>query len=652
MAMVIALCAFGCGGDDWKSTSMNKPGEVIPQSMGGFIAETENYIYYINGSTSYGDDNEFGTPVKGALMAAEKSTLGTDNVKTEIVIPKLFVASDYSAGVYIYDGYVYYGSPSTEKNNSGLVASSELTFAKTKLDGTNTKTYFTVDQLSYTYRFVKNANGQVCLVYYDAIDQAIKCFNTVTEKEVVVAKTDVETSGVESLKNFVFLNGTGVDGAIVAFTTTIYAEKYSADKSQRAEETYNKLYVYGAGDAKEVGNEFYGKAVLKGSVDNELRYEILLFNNDALFYSESNLLGETKNYAIKTGATDDTDKVLIKNAEFVSVENKIIPIVEGGKVVDYKVYAFVFGDDVQDSSGNTVASSKNYIVETSLCKNVMNNYERLAKIGANSKLVNIISHGDKVYAYYVNSMTKLARVELTNQPSGENAGDFNKEVIVSTDSIASAWYMPEFVTCERAGGAQETFVFYLDNTTEGASYVHMVKVYDSVNGVQELEKDTNDDGTNDTYYIEGQTMLGKINKADKFNLAIEKLKAVPSIIDWEEKDGKIVCNEKVQIAVDAYNKLMAEFGEDEVEENYGEANMKKLNNVKRAARATELLAKLDNINNYSTLTEAEQTQMKADYNTAKAYMNGISYIDDVAVLDMIENNLKWAFYEKAPKLFG
>ena len=66
------ICAFGmvaCGDNDWQGTSMKSPGAVL--SNGGFLAETENYVYYINGFTSYGDDNEFGTPVKGSLMAAE-----------------------------------------------------------------------------------------------------------------------------------------------------------------------------------------------------------------------------------------------------------------------------------------------------------------------------------------------------------------------------------------------------------------------------------------------------------------------------------------------------------------------------------------------------------------------------------------------------
>ena len=68
----------------WTSTKMTNWGEV--KSIGGFIAETDNYLYFIGGSTSSSGDNTFGTPVKGSLMVADKSDLN----KVEIAVPKLF----------------------------------------------------------------------------------------------------------------------------------------------------------------------------------------------------------------------------------------------------------------------------------------------------------------------------------------------------------------------------------------------------------------------------------------------------------------------------------------------------------------------------------------------------------------------------------
>ena len=44
----------------------------------------------------------------------------------------------------IEEGYVYYGTPSTEKNSSGAIAKEDITFMRTKLDGSgDTDVYFT-----------------------------------------------------------------------------------------------------------------------------------------------------------------------------------------------------------------------------------------------------------------------------------------------------------------------------------------------------------------------------------------------------------------------------------------------------------------------------------------------------------------------------
>ena len=74
LAVSILLSLSACGKKDkWNGTSMTSPGNVV--SVGGFIAETENYLYYINGIGSSTESNTFGAPVKGALMAVAKSDL-------------------------------------------------------------------------------------------------------------------------------------------------------------------------------------------------------------------------------------------------------------------------------------------------------------------------------------------------------------------------------------------------------------------------------------------------------------------------------------------------------------------------------------------------------------------------------------------------
>ena len=121
MLVVCLLCSslIACANNNWSGSNISlrpaNAGSVVEN--GGFIAETENYVYFINGMADSNADNTLGTPIKGALLVADKSDLS----KTEIAVPKLFVASNSSAGLFIDGEYVYYGTPSTEKDKKGNV---------------------------------------------------------------------------------------------------------------------------------------------------------------------------------------------------------------------------------------------------------------------------------------------------------------------------------------------------------------------------------------------------------------------------------------------------------------------------------------------------------------------------------------------------
>ena len=100
LAATLIGTAAACGdADAWKGTDFTDYGTVIAETNGGFVAETSKYVYFINGIESSSADNSYGTPVKGALVAADK----TDFSKTQVVIPELMAASDYEAGVYLFN---------------------------------------------------------------------------------------------------------------------------------------------------------------------------------------------------------------------------------------------------------------------------------------------------------------------------------------------------------------------------------------------------------------------------------------------------------------------------------------------------------------------------------------------------------------------
>ena len=114
---VLFICAFAltaCG-NNWQNTG--GPDKNAPvKNNGSFIVEKGDYYFFINGEAASGDENEFGKPVKGALMRQKKD--GSD--KPVIIVPKLFVAGDKTSGVFIYGEDVYYATPSStrDKNNN------------------------------------------------------------------------------------------------------------------------------------------------------------------------------------------------------------------------------------------------------------------------------------------------------------------------------------------------------------------------------------------------------------------------------------------------------------------------------------------------------------------------------------------------------
>ncbi|MBQ3596344.1 MAG: hypothetical protein II988_00835 [Clostridia bacterium] len=630
MSLCVLIGVSGCKEGDWQGTSMKNWGEVV-SSNAGFMVETENYFYYINGYASYGDDNTFGTPVKGALMAVEKASLLTDNVKTEVVVPKLFVASDYQAGVYIYGDYVYYGTSSTDKNNQGEIAVSELTFTRTKLDGSATEKFFTVDSLSTQYRFVEN-DGKVYLVWYDAENTALKVYNTSTKSEQVIAKTDSTTKGkFESLAEYKFVEGEGYNGVSVIYTVTVYEEDYyekAAEKEgySRATASYNKVYAYSAGDGVNEGNEFRGQCVLNGIADNDndgkaddCSYQVTLVKDGFVFYTQNELDGSVKTFGVDLKSADKqdlfADAVKIINDEAIAEDTLFVSFEEV-----YQLFAFDESDETQK-----------HIVRTTLLDDADEKWLKIAFVGGASDVMAVRKDAGKDYVYYINENNAIARVEVCE----EGVDEFAKEERVSDGGVVYTWYAPEIHNV-----GEKTFVFYADNTSRGGAYVKMVEISQQTTG----EEDTNDDGEIDVRFLENSKLIGKITEEDKAVFAIAILNEITSPLEYEEVDGVAVCKAVVE-AREAYDALS-----ETAKEFYTENDLEVLERMETAANAIKYLVKLKGIENYYFVDETAQQAFKDAYLAAKPVMDEINADEDV--LNLIENNLKWSYYNKAIELFA
>jgi len=248
----IGATFVGCGGGtfDYKGDRLDgytSAAEV--SSNGGFVVEKGDFVYFINGKAASDVDNTYGNVVKGALMRISKNDLKNgnySNVKT--VVPSLFVAKDYDAGIFIYGDYVYYATPTTEKTDRGEVASSYLDFKRAKLDGTEGPSkdcFLRLSDNASVYRFVEE-NGVVYCLYKEG--SSLKSVNTETKQISTLvsgAKSAFFFDSVDPTNPYVYytMNVTSDDG-----TKQSYDQVYRVNAGATAVTDANnaKYTVYNA----------------------------------------------------------------------------------------------------------------------------------------------------------------------------------------------------------------------------------------------------------------------------------------------------------------------------------------------------------------------------------------------------------------------
>lgn len=178
-AGIAAISAFGmvfssaCG--SYKRQAVEEKDTFADKvySNGGFLVQTggdskDGFVYFINGKESNTADNTFGSVVKGSIQRIKKSDLQARNYSsTQTIVPSVVYSGQYNAGIYIYGDYIYYTTPSTQKDGSGNVLNSSLDFKRTKLDGSETdKNYiWQSSDNAVDYRYVQGKDGKVYILY-------------------------------------------------------------------------------------------------------------------------------------------------------------------------------------------------------------------------------------------------------------------------------------------------------------------------------------------------------------------------------------------------------------------------------------------------------------------------------------------------------
>ena len=631
---LLMLFSTACGKSDFTYTDMLNPGKVDKSTLGGFVFETENYAYFINGEGKSSEDNTFGAPIKGSLVAVQKDTIGTSDMKLSIVVPKLFVASDKLAGLYVYgegeNAYVYYGTPCTDKDSSGDAASSYMTFMRTSLNGKKTDEFITVPALSYEYRIVENA-GVVYIVYYDVANSQVVSYNTSTKTQVVVCKTDATTNKsitIDGAKYYLSMNSykfaSDVNGFNVLYTLTAYSEKYYEEKASKedyARKTakFNLLATYTVGDEKIEGTDFYGKLVvdLEDAKEDNSTYAITQVQKGAseefAFFTKTDINSNVKNYGVSKADIHDKDKwEEVEGADKVSSSSILVDLDE-----------LYYVDTEAQVIYKTTLTGDKFIKES-----------KIATESEASTLL-FIENG---YIYYYTSGNKIACYEIPK----ENELTSKNQIAVSEDIVATTWFSPELVKV-----GEKAFMLYCDNSSAGASYIKCLDINDKSN----IAVDDDKDGNAESYAFSNHVSLGIRLDADVANdaiLAINKIET--GEIKLTEKDNGELYSEKLENAISVYNGLT-----DAQKEFVGEEYLTIIEDAKQVVKLANLYNKLKGVENYDEMSADKKATFKTSiekaYENAKAFRQEL--LDNgtyIAVRDRVSNNLKY-FYQKADSIF-
>ena len=618
LCLALSVCLLfsvtACNGASWSNPTMKTPGNVV--SNGGFVAETDNYIYFINGVATSTDDNDFGAPVKGSLVVADKNDLS----KTQIVVPKLFASTDYNQGVFIDNGFVYYGTPNTEKNSSGEVANTELTFMRTGLDGNGSESFFTVSSLATEYRFVKSGND-VHIIYYNTEDTALIDYNTTDKTETVIVKTDVKAEKL-SLQNYKFVHTDYTSSAVVLYTVTVYNEEYDSDKAEiegyeRSVENYNRAFSYKVGDqSSEDSSEAKGTEFDLGL--NEVTYEIKLVKDNYAYVSATQNT-RSKTYAVSVD--DLSDVTLIYNESYAASANVIHAL-----------------DSVYILENGTLYHTTMTESDVAIKK----------KVAINSAMTTLISvedaDGDQVCdtVYYFTSENKIAKMELRNVKADGSDTDNEgvNEIIITENTAVASWYKPEFMTING-----KDYLFYADGSEFGKSYVKYIDL-----GAEVIEEEKNDVTV---YHLDAKAgdFIGKLTEADQAGIVTARINAIElensALILEEDDNGNYYAPalDKVKAIYDAQTDAVKGLVDATAKET--------LDAYVKAVEIANKYKKLEGIENYTEDTVDNIPQsLKDAYESVKADIENIKNGANGAKIDgYVPQNLKY-FYQQAKKLFN
>lgn len=485
MAICFALGLTACGGE---SIAMDSSARTDNTLKGGFVAETADYVYFINGVENYATTYKTGSVTKGALLRTPKSTFADASKRTyETVVSKLIVADDTDAGFYIYGDYVYYAVPSAENDKTGTVKNDQLNFFRTKLDGTNTSKNITGRDFGHsaTYRYVA-VGEKVFLVVYST---ELYVYDAVNGKEVYTteAKKDANAEDKIDVAEVIF-----ADDAV--YFTSLPVNKELSDGDNIQKDAHHDVYKVDL-SASTVSAKVVLSGIGKNTIGNDdktgvdligVTIDLLRVDGGKLYFSYTSLnkLNATAVYmAIEQDKLGTVDARAWKDAGEISiVANKNTTaifadtsIFHGEKMyfVDAEKGLCVY-DPAKATDGDTTDLGVSIVYYSDIVKT------------ATLDFVN--KEGDVDYLYFHNGDNNYFKLNISSVTAD------TKEFRINKHAVNATWYTPEVI---KVGEAYYFVAAYSD--VEFKSYIYTINMTELKTAYDAWDADESEDKKEDFY---------------------------------------------------------------------------------------------------------------------------------------------------------
>lgn len=504
LAALLTLSLAACKKDANPTVASKDVTVTNVSSNGGFLVETGDYVYFLNGKTDAGK-YETGKVTKGALVRVKKTDIAKGSeAKCDTIISKLLVADDTAAGVYLFDEYFYYAAPSTEKNSKGEVKTDKLLFFRTKADGSDTSKSICGKDFgsSVEYRYV-SAGKNVYLIVKDSSDLYV--YDAIGRKQLFKY-----SDSVSSIQKILFSSDVG-DPALFYTIKPVNKTIYPDDNdSNRATENYYEVYSVNFGENKVeakaerildgIGKMTSGNTEKKGVYMTGATFDLIKYTQDTLYYSVTPI--DKTASSMKTYKYMERSKFGEDNA--VKYDDEAVTV-----LMNYDsdaVASSVFSD-----SALYLGSSEILYIDSSrlMLYDYTKNGEANLYYGAQTILDNekisgatldfVVKEGNDDYLYFHNGNVYY-KVNYTLLKDGTH---MDEEVFrINSFDVDNSWYKPEVVAFKVENETHYAFiaaysdssflsyVYAVDTTKKAAEYAAHCETVDNDDSIADADKDS------------------------------------------------------------------------------------------------------------------------------------------------------------------